>query len=139
MPCTIDNKFYITETPPAGFPVFYGVENEITIEFDLDLFGHTLRFIAYKEAGSPKILEVLQGTKLSYITFVEGTITKTRVLLRIDEADSILIPTIRTPALVPSCSLTPTCFYDIFGNVGGKDYPLLSGFIQGTPTAKVAT
>ncbi len=134
----VDNKIFITETPSVGFPILYGMRNSISIKVNLDLFGYDLRFVAYKEIGAPKILEILIGSKLSFLTYSEDSITKTLISLKIDEIDSRLIPTIRSPALTLKCDLIPTCFYDFIGTIGGEDVPILNGFIQGTPTAKGA-
>jgi hypothetical protein len=132
------NKIFITETPPVGFPIKYGVDNKITFTLDADLFGYDLRFVVYKEIGSPKILEILRGTKLDYITFTEDARIKTRIFLTIDKTDSKLIPIVRTPSLVLDCKLAPTCFWDLFGIISGEIVPVLDGFIQGTPTAEGA-
>jgi hypothetical protein len=132
------NKVFITETPPVGFLVSYGLDNKITFTLDLDLFGYDLKFTVYKEVGKPKILEIPTGTKLGFITFTEGVIVKSRITLTIDKVDSRLIPTIRTPGLTLGCNLVPTCYWDLVGTIGGEDVPILNGFIQGTPTSKGA-
>jgi hypothetical protein len=133
-------KILITETPDFNFEVKYGLDNRIVITQAVDLFGYGLRFIVYKEMGLPKILEISLGTKLSFLTFIESSITKTRIFLQIDKTDSMLIPTIKAPLknLCEDVCLVPTCYYDLIGTISGEDVPIIKGFIQGTPTGKGA-
>jgi hypothetical protein len=132
-------KVFITETPSVDIPILYGVKTSFDITLKkIDLFGYSLKFIVYKEINKPKILEIPFGENLRFLTYAEEGISKTKITVDISEAQSKLIPTIKSPALMLECRLIPTCFYDIIGTIGGADEQILRGFIQGTPTANGA-
>lgn len=134
-------KILITETPEFNFEVRHGIDNRIVITLGADLFGHALRFIVYKELGQPKLLDFALGEKLNFITYFEDAQAKTQINLLIDKTDSTLIPMLKAPLkqlCEEQCGLVPTCYYDLIGTANAEEYPVLNGFIQGTPTGKGA-
>jgi hypothetical protein len=132
------NQTFLTKTPLAAIEIIYGVNNKIKIKFTGDLFGHVLRFAVYEKIGKPRILEIDQGQKLNFITYQEDNITKSEVILVVDETDSKLIPMLEIPVIDDCCELIPTCFWDLFNISAVPEEIILSGFIQGTPSANGA-